>query len=239
VKSRTLHDDTRQESTVDPADAAELLAELATAASIEDLRPTAKKSPAEALGLSRAGLRCRRPVLRRIFRDDRAAHQAASELLKPLPETSETLHMILPGTFTPLDLVPALLAIIGQKAKSLRLATLGFSVQNVETLCRLLDEKTIRNLSVVCSRYFAAASKEIFAVAERELPRRGAKLVASRSHAKIMLIEAGKDRWTFEGSGNARSCVCIEQIALANDPQLFRFHAAWFDHVLKQEITCQ
>ena len=114
---------------------------------------------------------------------------------------------------------------------------LGFSVANVNLLCRMLDAGSIGQAFVLCSRYFQAASKEIYAVAETELPKRGAKLLASRSHAKIMLVDTGKGQWTFESSANARSCVCIEQATLCNDPELFHFHANWFDHVLSQEIT--
>ena len=191
----------------------------------------APQTAAEALGLDTAGLRLRRRTGRRIFRDAEQAEKNAVELLRPLPRPGEMLHMILPGTFTPLDMVPAILEITGQTATSLRLATLGFSDSNIEALCRMLDTGQVKSLSLICSRYFAAASKPIYEHAEHELPRRGAKLLATRSHAKVMLIEAGRDRWTFEGSGNLRSCVCLEQVALTSDRQLFRFHAGWFDRL--------
>ena len=191
----------------------------------------APQTAAEATGLDPRGLRTRRPTSRRIFRDAQQAEKNAVELLRPLPRSKETLHLVLPGSFVPLDLVAALLEITGQTATSLRLATLGFSDSNVETLCRMLDTGQVKSLSLVCSRYFAAASKPIYEHAAQELPRRGAQLLATRSHAKVMLIETGRDRWTFEGSGNLRSCVCLEQVALTSDRQLFRFHAGWFDRL--------
>jgi len=226
--NQTLHTPSRQ----DPDEVAALLAELATASNLAALQPKPRTTPARALGLD-SRLRCVRPVKRRLFRDHSEADTvAAKELLSPLPKTGEVLHMILPGSFVPLDMVPALLEIIGQKATSLRLATLGFSVANVNQLCRMLDDGTIGKLSVLCSRYFQAASKEIYAVATTELPKRNAVILASRSHAKIMLVDCGKTRWTFEASANLRSCVCVEQATLCNDPALFNFHAQWFDHVL-------
>jgi hypothetical protein len=222
--------------TITDFEAAELLAELENAPTLDALRVIRpRQTAAQELGVDHAGLRHLRRVRRRIFRDDREARQSATALLCPLPKAGETLHLILPGTFTPLDLVPALLGIIHQKATSLRLATLGYSSANVDELCRMLDSKQVGSLSLICSRYFAATSKSIFAHAQQELPRRGARLLATRSHAKVMLVEDAKSRWTFEGSGNLRSCVCLEQVALTNDPELFRFHAAWFDHVLGQE----
>ena len=220
--------------TMTDTEAIELLAELESATTLEALAATRqRRTAAQALGLDGTGLRHVRRIRRHVFRDDRAAQQSATELLRPLPRTGEVLHMILPGSFVPLDMVPALLEIIGQTATSLRLATLGFSVANVNELSRMLDAGTIGRLSVLCSRYFQATSKGIYAAAETELPKRGAKLLASRSHAKIMLVETNKGRWTFESSANARSCVCIEQAMLCNDPDLFRFHATWFDHVLQ------
>ena len=211
-----------------------MLAELENAPTLDALRATQpRQTAAEALNLDVGGLRHCRRVRRRVFRDERQLRQSAIELLRPLPKAGETLHMVLPGTFTPLDLVPALLEIIGQPADTLRLATLGFSNQNVDALAAMLDNKQIGSLFLLCSRYFSATSKVIFQHAVAELPRRGTKLLATRSHCKVMLVEAGTDCWVLEGSGNLRSCVCLEQIALANDPELFRFHATWFDHVLQ------
>ena len=216
------------------AEATELLAELERVPTLEALAATRpRQTAAQALGLDGTGLRHVRRIRRRVFRDDRTARQSAKELLTPLPKSGTTLHLILPGTFTPLDLVPALLEIIEQPADTLRLATLGFSNQNVDELCRMLDSKQVGSVSLICSRYFSATSKPIYAHAEEELPRRGCRLLATRSHAKVMLIAAGEAHWTFEGSGNLRSCVCLEQVALTNDPDLFRFHATWFDHVLR------
>ena len=216
------------------AEVAGLLAELEAAPSLDALRATRPcQTAALALGLDAGGLRHCRRVSHRVFRDGRAARQSATKLLTPLPTSGTTLHLILPGTFTPLDLIWALLEILDQQADTLRLATLGFSNQNVDDLVDMLDAGTVKSLSLICSRYFAATSKPIFEHAQRELPRRGCRLLATRSHAKVMLIEAGTVRWVFEGSGNLRSCVCLEQVALCNDPELFQFHTKWFDHVME------
>jgi hypothetical protein len=220
------------------AEAAALLAELEQVGSLEELRTATRQPPGRALGLDPAALTHRQRIAGRIFRDcsQSPGQQAAKELLRELPAAGTILHAILPGTFTPLDLVPAVLELANATAKEVHLSTLGFSSANVQTLCALLDSKAIRALSLVCSRYFAAASKEIFTTAERELPPRGARLIATRSHCKVMLLQlTNGDRWVVEGSGNLRSCVCLEQVSLCNDPALYRFHRTWLRRVLSEK----
>jgi hypothetical protein len=224
-----------QEPELSDDEAAALLAELGEITLEQIQAAVPKQTPAVALGLDRGGLRQVQPVSRRQYRDhSEDAKLSAMELLKPLPPAGTTLHAVLPGSFTPLDLVPALLELRHTTAKAVILGTLGFSKANVETLAGLLDAGSVKKLALVCSTYFAAGSKDIFALAEQELRPRGAKLIASRSHCKVMLLDlANGEKWVAEGSGNLRSCVALENLALCRDARLWRFHSKWLTKILE------
>jgi hypothetical protein len=43
--------------------------------------------------------------------------------------------------------------------------------------------------------------------------------------------------FTFEGSGNLRSCRSVENVTLTNDAELCRFHASWI-RTLIEEARC-
>ena len=217
------------------AEAAALLAELDGMTLDAITAAVPKQTPAVALGLDSGGLRHIQKVNCRQYRDRSAdAKLNAIALLKPLPKPGEVLSCILPGSFVPLDLLPALLELRKTTARAVTLATLGFSKANVETLAAMLDAGQIKRLALVCSTYFAAGSKDIFAVAEQTLRPRGARLVASRSHCKIMLVDmANGEKWVAEGSGNLRSCVALENLALCRDARLYRFHKQWLDKILE------
>jgi len=224
----------KPETELTDAEVTALLAELETATLDQIASAVPKQTPAVALGLDSGGLRHVQPVHARKYRDRSAeAKLAAIALLKPLPKPGTTLEMILPGLFVPMDILPALLELQKTTAKEVILATLGFSKANVETLAAMVDASTVKKLAVVCSTYFAAGSKDIFAHAEQTLRPRGARLVASRSHCKIMLMHlANGERWVASGSGNSRSCSALENLSLTQSSQLYRFHLAWLTKIL-------
>ncbi len=224
-----------QEAELSDAEATALLAELGEITLEQIQAAVPKQTPAVALGLDRGGLRQVQPVRSRRYCDrSDEAKLNAMELLSPLPPSGSTLHMILPGFFVPLELIFGLMELRRQKAKEVILATLGFSKANVTALAAACDNGQIKRLAVVCSTYFAAGSKEILAYAMEELPRRGAKVIASRSHCKIQLVKLDNgERWVFSGSANSRSTVALENFDLTRDARLYSFHKKWLTKILE------
>jgi hypothetical protein len=152
-----------------------------------------------------------------------------------LPAQGATIHAITNGSYRGVDLIPAMLDMADAAAGELIISTLSFSKDNIGTLAHLLDEKKIRKAALICSIYFARTSADAYEYAVDELTRRKVPVVAARCHAKIVLLRTDRgEHYIIEGSANLRSCLCIEQISLTNDPGLYKFHRRWLRHVLKE-----
>jgi len=223
------------EAELTDTEAVALLAELDGITLDQITAAVPKQTPAVALGLDRGGLRQVQPFRHRQYRDrsDEAKLNAIA-LLKPLPKPGTTLEMILPGSFVPLDILPALMELRKTTAITVIVATLGFSKANVTTLAEMVETGTVKKLALVCSTYFAAGSKDIYAYAEQQLRPLKVKLVASRSHCKIMTMHlANGEKWVASGSGNSRSCSALENLSLCRDARLYRFHKKWLTKILE------
>ena len=176
----------------------------------------------------------RRPTARRMIDATRTAN--ALKLLGRLPAAGETWHLISKGNTPLADLIPAVLELaFPATIRYLGITTLGFSKINVEALCTLIDAKRVRRLDFVFSSYFRGMEKDVCAFIITELTGRGARVLAARCHAKLMLFELTDGRCLVcETSGNLRSCRSIEQITLTNDRRLLAFHRAWIDELFRK-----
>ena len=170
----------------------------------------------------------RRPT-RRLFVDYRANPDAFRHL-KRLPKDGESLHGIISGKYALFDLIPALLERTGETIADLIIATLGFSKQNGADLCQMLDDRQVKRAALVCSHYFAKTSKPIYDIVIPELLKRRQRVVAMRSHCKLLVIRmSGGGRYVVESSANLRSCVNVEQFVMTRCPKLYAFHRRWLE----------
>ena len=128
-------------------------------------------------------------------------HAAEAALqLGHLPEPDESRHMVLDGQFPLFALVPAVLELAGQLIEKLTIATLSFSLVNVSTLATLVDKGQIKDVQILCSNYFAAASIDgkIYTAAAELCTKHGFKILAARNHAKLLLFAVGQRRYVIE-----------------------------------------
>lgn len=140
-------------------------------------------------------------------------------------------HCLLRGDFVVCDLIPAVIAARGP-CGHLRIATLGCSIANADTLARLVETEAAWRLTLVVSHYFAQVDKATVFRAVVDRLRHCARLVVTRNHAKVICLPtAPNDRYVIEGSGNLRSSDNLEQILITNDHATHDFHAAWIDEL--------
>lgn len=156
----------------------------------------------------------------------------ACKSIGQLPARGESLHCITRGNHNGWSIVPAVMQLSGQVLDELRIATLGFHKTNVEALLELLDTDQAARAMLVCSVFHEAHERELCQWAARELGKRHCTFLACRSHAKILLMQAGSNHFVFEGSANLQSCRMIEQFCLSNCAELFQFHARWMDELV-------
>lgn len=173
----------------------------------------------------------RRPAGRQFVDALNVANAAAH--LKELPAAGVTVHYITKGNYSLFDTIPAILSLIAPAViTELYIATLGFSMKNVDALFAMLDRGDVGRARVVCSCYFRSLSAEIYNPMAIGLEKRGQKIAAMRNHAKIILMRTSRgDEITIEGSANLRSCRNVEQFCMTNDAGLLAFHARWMSQV--------
>lgn len=172
---------------------------------------------------------------------DRQSRRGIKQLIRPenaqavlahLPDhPAERTHCILRGDFVLCDLIPAIIQASGP-CGHLRIATLGLSVANADTLACLVERGFVDQLTLVVSHYFQQVDKAtVFRAVENRL-RGLARLVITRCHAKVICLplETG-DTYVIEGSANLRSSDNLEQIAITNDPDTHDFHVSWIDEL--------
>lgn len=159
----------------------------------------------------------------------------AAPLIPLLPAgPDERLHCLLRGDFVLCDLIPLIIAARG-RCPHLRIATLGLSAANATTLAGLQARGLVTQITLVCSHYFQQVDKTTVFREVASILKNRARLVITRSHAKIILIPtAGGDHFVIEGSANLRSSDNLEQMFVVNDPETHAFHAGWMDDLARQ-----
>ena len=176
-----------------------------------------------------------RRIGRNSTRNALAVSTAAASLEK-LPEAGETIHILLSGNFNNADFIPA----VGKLAApvsiaSLTITTLGFNRVGMMKVLELLDGGTIGTCTLLASCYFRTNEAELWGWLSAEFAQRQCRMLAARSHAKLMLFAmADGTKYTMEGSGNLRSCRCHEQAAITNDAGLYDFHIAWVNRLFSE-----
>lgn len=148
----------------------------------------------------------------------------------PIGEDDRT-HCILRGDFVLCDVIPAIIAARG-RCPHLRVATLGCSIANADTLAALVASGEVGSLTIVVSHYFQQVDKATVFRAVKARLAGIACLAVTRSHAKVICLPTARgDHFVVEGSANLRSSDNLEQMAITNDRVTHDFHAAWLDQL--------
>ncbi len=156
----------------------------------------------------------------------------AAEQLGHLPESSESRHCVLKGDFALFDFISASLSLSGEAIDELLVATLSVSKKNAEDLGQLVASGQIKSLAILVSHYFSAAENAIYEQVVETCRQHGGRVVAMRTHAKVLLMTIGKRRLVVESSANLRSCHNVEQATMFNDADLYAFHREWITELL-------
>ena len=174
---------------------------------------------------------------RRITQTGGMAATHASNLAHQLHEAGEgTTRCILRGTFIFGDLIMEAAKLIGPcKAK---IATLSYSMENVDALWTAFGEGALTGLDFVTSHFFYSHYREtLWRALVTNLPRKACRYAVAGTHAKVALLipDDGSAPWCIEGSANLRSCQNLEQITVSiGDAEAVRFHAKWIDRILER-----
>jgi hypothetical protein len=143
----------------------------------------------------------------------------------------EQIHCIVGGNFVFGDLFEALLTEKKVRAKSMHVATLSLSQNNIDSFKTLLETDLTATLDIAVSNYFYSHEKATlipYMLQELDIDNRF-NLAVFRNHTKIVLMEIGNIYLTMTGSANLRSSRSVEQFALQESKELYEFYRQWFD----------
>lgn len=152
----------------------------------------------------------------------------AAEVLRHMPQPGESIHLICTAR---IDLTDIMDAMIGQTGtvKSCAVSTLGYNPKNLKLMLRWLDNKAMRGLTLITSKFFTSYHRGLWEETELEFAERGQRAAACYSHAKVCTLhfENGM-KIAIEGSAN----LCgngsgREQCCIINDAGLHDWHEAW------------
>lgn len=182
-------------------------------------------------------------LVKRSKERDKKSRRGLKKLIQPenalpivgaLPTTpDERLHCILRGDFVLCDLIPLIVQARG-RCPHLRLATLGLSTSNAECIRGLQMKGLVGDVTLIASHYFEQVDKNTTFRRVMTILGEGAKVVITRSHAKVFLIPTEQGDWfTIEGSANLRSSDNLEQIVIFNDQETHDMHVDWMEALAK------
>lgn len=112
------------------------------------------------------------------------------------------------------------------------LATWTISKQNIKRLQEAVEEKRLKNLTLVFSSTLKPANPALYASlvgSLKDFPN--VKLKEINSHAKTFSVSNGKDFITITGSANWSENPRIENFLILNDKTLFEHHKDWMSEL--------
>lgn len=176
----------------------------------------------------------KRTPARRLFIDYRSNADAYKHL-QTMPAMGEDIEMVISGKYAMFELIPALIERTGQSIDELTITTLSFSKPNAIDLLQLLDDQHVKRINLLISYYFKSTSREIYDALIPALRERKQRVLAMRTHAKIILAKM-KDGtcYVMRGSPNLRSSVNVENLTMTQCPALYQFHYKWIDGLISE-----
>jgi hypothetical protein len=158
--------------------------------------------------------------------------EEVKSFLTKIPKNGETLHIVSNGKFDFWSFIPVILNLMGGHSFDFYGSTWTINRDNVNDLFRLHDNRMIGNINMMTGLYFKQRESSVYATLVEGILERGQNYICLETHAKIVLLQNGKDYITIEGSANFTSNPRIEQYAISNDKGLFDFHKKWMDDIL-------
>jgi len=149
-------------------------------------------------------------------------------------------YAIISGQFIFGDLLEALIVDKQQHVKSLDIATLSISQDNIDSLRTIMDTGFCLKLSLIVSHYFYSHERQgLVPYIYQELDRGNRfQFSVAGSHCKIACFETFEGlKFTIHGSANLRSSANTEQFTLVEDPAMYDFNMQYIRTIHEQYHT--
>ena len=151
-----------------------------------------------------------------------------AKILTALPPPGSSTHIIGNGAYDFFDWIPHLQELMGKPAHGW-FSTWTMNRGNALDLLELFDAGRLASLTMLTGLYFKRREASVYATLLEGIQERGQRYLAFLNHTKLILLQAGGDYITVEGSANLTSNPRLEQYVISNDRELLEFHVEWIE----------
>ena len=154
----------------------------------------------------------------------------------------ERITAIVNGSFILGDMIEAFLTKYQIATKKMTIATLSYSMENVNSLKNLIDSGYIDKLNIICSDYFYNHEKKViipYTYYMLDNENGNFQLAVERTHIKVFLFETKLkgSKFVIQGSGNFRTNANLEQFTMEINPQAYDFYDDYFNDIIQRYKT--
>jgi len=156
------------------------------------------------------------------------------DIIKQPPKPGEQIHVMSANKFDFWTWVPVMIDWIG-KADCLYVSTWTTNRTNTKNMFELWDAGKIGVSNWCVGLYFKRRETNVYSMLLEGLVKRGGRLKAFETHAKVLLLSNKKrNAWySIEGSANMTANPRLENYVITNDKSLWTFHQEWFEEMLE------
>lgn len=154
------------------------------------------------------------------------------EVIGSLPGPGEDIFIIGGGNIDAIHSIHVALDFLPQ-IEEMYIATWSMTMDNIDDLFRMFDEKKIKKLSIVIATTFRRIRRVECPALIKGMQARGQRMVICKNHSKIILMKAPGHHLVVRGSANFTCNPRIEQIDYSNNRELYKFNQNWMESILK------
>lgn len=154
------------------------------------------------------------------------------DVVTQIPEPGESYHIISNGKYDFWSFIAPVINYLGGKVDFLYGSTWTMNRNNVVALFGLFDSKKIDSINILTGTYFKRRESAVYATLAQGMIERSQKFIAFENHAKVLLLQAGENFISIEGSANFTANPRVENYCMSNDKKLLEFHRVWMESML-------
>lgn len=167
--------------------------------------------------------------------------EALSDLIPTLPPPDTDLYIvgngsgaevkygINPKAFDFGSFVPVVVRLLGDIDCTAYISTWTMNRNHARTFLQMLDDKRLKNLSIITGTYFKRRESSVYAELVSGIMDRGQRFLTFANHCKVIsLANPAGDTCVITGSANLSAQPRAEQYVLTTSPDVYRFFVTDF-----------
>jgi len=168
-------------------------------------------------------------------------YKNAEDLAKDIKmEPDMRYYIIVDGTFIFGDFLEAVLVLNNIRVKSMTIATLSLSQNNIDSLANLIEGGFIEKLNIIISDFYYSHERNglIPYIYDKLDKDDKFQMAVCSSHMKVNIFEtASGNKVVMHGSANMRSSSNLEQIIIEENKSLYDFNNDLFSKIINKYHT--